>query len=298
MTTWVENNSLRRGTLAASAVLLIVGLLFGCTEKAPVAVDDGPRPRIVCLSPALAQVLIDLGLEGHVVGCTPWAPDELDSVPVVGDLLSPNLERISAVRPDLIVVQPTQRGVDVGLQALAETNDWTIAAWELNRLSDLEGILDDLPDLLVREDVDRAALDEVVRAWRARRDRLLVADEFMATLGPTALLFGADPPMVFGSETYLDDLWTTLGGENAFQRSGYIECSLEDLVTLSPATVVVIGNGLDQARERAESLQAALGSASDRMVFRPVDGTDLLVPGTRLLDGITSLQAAMRESVE
>ena len=137
MTAPAENNALRRATLAASAVLLIVGLLFGCTKRTPVAVDDGPRPRIVCLSPALAQVLIDLGLGGHVVGCTPWAPEELDSVPVVGDLLSPDLERISAVRPDLIVVQPTQRGVDTGLQALADGNGWTIAAWQLNRLSDL-----------------------------------------------------------------------------------------------------------------------------------------------------------------
>ena len=298
MTSWAENNSIRRGALASTAVLLTLGLLVACTKKTPIAADEEPRPRIVCLSPALSQVLIDLGVGGHIVGCTPWAPEALDSVPVVGDLLSPDLERISAVRPDLIVVQPTQRGVDPGLQALAETNDWMIAAWELNRLSDLEGILDELPDLLVREEIDRAELDEVVRAWRARRDRLLVADEHMTTLGPTALLFGVDPPMVFGSETYLDDLWTTLGGENAFRRSGYIECSLEDLVTLSPATVVVIGNGLDQARASAESLQADLGPASGRMVFRPVDGTDLLVPGTRLLDGIASLQAAMRESVE
>jgi len=285
---------LRPATKACLLILLLLALQApGCGVDVPKPRVEGPRPRIISLSPALSQVLIDLGLTEHVVGRTPWAPAALDAAPVVGDLLAPDLERITAVRPDLIIVQPTQRGVDPGLRALAEGNGWGIAPWELNRLADLERVLDELPGVLAEQGVDGTRLEGVVAAWRTRRDELLAPTDAVVALGPTALLFGVDPPMVFGGDTYLDDLWTALGGENALDRSGYVECSLEDLVVLRPPSVIVIANGPEQAGDGVERLRESLGAAAEGIRFHAVDGTDLLVPGTRLLDGITTLKSRL-----
>jgi iron complex transport system substrate-binding protein len=289
---------LRRSILPVALLATILGLcsfVGGCTEhRAPIR-EEGGGPRIVSLSPALSRILIDLGLQDSIVGCTPWAPDELVDVPVVGDLLRPDLERISMVDPDLIIVQPTQRGIDPALRAFAEQRDWQLIGWELNRLADVDRVLDELPVALDALGVDDRDTFRRVEAWRQRRVELLVPDPVCAELGRCLLLFGVDPPMAFGRETYIDDLWSSLGGVNAIEGTGYLECSLEDLVVLEPSSVLVIASSPDQARSQVARLRSDLGPRVGDIDFRPLGSPGLLVPGTGILDGVMTLRDALTE---
>ena len=272
----------------------ILSVLTGCREH-PGSNPPGElaAPRVVSLSPALSQILIDLGQADTIVGCTPWAPEELADVPVVGDLLEPDLERITIVQPNLIVVQPTQLGIDPGLRDLAERHDCRIVGWELNRLADVDRVLAELPDVLASVGVAAESINDRIATWRARRDDMLVPDPDVRSMGSTVLLFGVDPPMAFGRETYVDDLWSSLGGLNAIEGDGYLDCSLEDLLVLEPANIVVLASTSDAADLQARRLRAALGERAEAIAFLPVDGGDLLVPGTRILDGVATLRSQL-----
>ena len=293
-------NSARPITTRATrwlGLFTLLGCLLGCgkpaaSEGEPAA---GPRVRIVSLSPALSQILIDFGLGDSVVGRTPWAPEELDRVPVVGDLLRPDLERISAVRPDLIVVQPTQLGIDPGLEKLAAGQGWQVEAWTLNRLDDLDVVLEELPDALQRAGLDPTSVRGSVAQWRQRRDQLLVPGPAVEALGETVILFGVDPPMAFGGETYVNDLLESLGGRNALRAPGYLEMSLEDLLVLAPDSVLILASGSEAARGQADDLRRMLGPPAADWDIRAFDGEDLLVPGTRLLDGIERFRTQLAE---
>ena len=278
---------------------LFLGVFVGC-EGSEVPVERGPSegPRIVSLSPALTQALIDFDCEEHLVGCTPYAPPGVENVPVVGDLLAPDLERLLVVSPTLLLVQPASSGLDPDLVLLAEARNWRVASWRIDRISDIERIVDELPALLIEEGVSPEPMQRTVAQWRSRSLELLVPVPAFSGLGRVAVLYGVDPPSAFGAGTYIDDVLGSLGIKNAVQRPGYPELSLEDLLVLAPDTVVVLGRDEDSARTSADELAGRVDSLSGRTAFLGADGSMLLIPGTGVLDGVERLRARLLRALE
>ena len=122
----------RQARLAAVLVALAVGLglsfwlegLGTGGELGPAARGDSPgRPeyryrRVICMSPAVAEIVFSLGAGERVVGVsqhTKWPPEAL-AKPNCGGFFNPSYERILALRPDL------QRGMGrrLGVHASAD----------------------------------------------------------------------------------------------------------------------------------------------------------------------------------
>jgi ABC-type hemin transport system substrate-binding protein len=278
-------------SIAILLAVLLSGLLGACERsKMPGSESSSTAPRIVSLSPALTQALIDFDCASHLVGRTPFAPDGVEDVPIVGDLLAPDLERLLVVSPTLLLVQPASSGIDPDLLSLAEARGWRIATWRIDRIADIDRIVEELPALLIEEGVAPEPMHSRVSAWRQRRLELLVPVPAFNDLGSVAVLYGVDPPSVFGQGTYVDDVLGSLGVNNALQRPGYPELSLEDLLVLAPDTVVVLGLDEDLARR--------LDALDGRTAFVGADGSKLLIPGTGVLDGVESLRTTLLRVVE
>ena len=275
----------RLGWVVPSIGLVLLGC--GGEERADPVRASEEGPRIVSLSPALTQAMFDLGMGDALVGCTPFAPEVAAGIPVVGDLLDPDLERILAVDPDLLLVQPTASGVDPDLARMAEQQGWDLVAWRIDRLDDVRGILRDVPPILARHGADEAPLEATVEAWIEQGDRLLAPCPIIRSAGRILVLYGVDPPAGFGTETYLDDILVRLGASNALDRTGYPELSLEDLVVLAPDTILVLGTD-----ERAEGLRTRFPATPSSPRVLAVDAPALLIPGTGLLEGVGALRAA------
>ncbi|MEK7438800.1 MAG: cobalamin-binding protein [Pseudomonadota bacterium] len=90
-------------------------LLAAAAAMAEVTVTDDngrvvtlPRParRILSLAPHVTELLFDAGAGGHIVGAVEYSdyPEAAKSIPRVGNNLQLDLERIVALKPDLIVV--------------------------------------------------------------------------------------------------------------------------------------------------------------------------------------------------
>ena len=72
--------------------------------------------RIISLVPSTTETLFALGVGHHVVGRTAFCvlPREALTVPEVGGTKTPNIERIAALQPDLILVNAEEnRAEDV-----------------------------------------------------------------------------------------------------------------------------------------------------------------------------------------
>ena len=257
----------------------IAAVLGGCEARSGPRSADAARGasplRIVSLSPAMTHSAQALGADAEIVGRTPWcrAPD----APVVGTFEDRDLEAIAATRPTLVLRQSTIP--DAALERATE------GAHRFERtLSSLDDVRAMVPAL--------AAALEAGGMPGARAAAERIADAHAAgmavpvrTRAPVLFLFGTDPPAAFGRGTFIDGLWTGMGGVNAVAADGYPELSAEDVVRMRPAAVVIVGRA---------TVPEWLRGAS-RVV--PLDAPCLLEPSTAMLvDGPHAL-ASVDEAI-
>ena len=69
-----------------------------------VNLPDHPR-RLVSIAPSITETLYELGLGDRLVGDTDYCdyPPQAKALPHVGAMLNPNLEKIVALKPDLVL---------------------------------------------------------------------------------------------------------------------------------------------------------------------------------------------------
>src|SRR5512140_3777626 len=84
---------------------IIAALAFALCATAA----DVPR-RIVSLSPNMTEMLYGVGALDQVVGISDYCtyPADVNRLPSVGGWHNPNLEKLAALRPDLVIVDDGQ----------------------------------------------------------------------------------------------------------------------------------------------------------------------------------------------
>lgn len=113
------------GILAVVTVGASYGMLQWLGDPAGVA-SKGQAPnyqRIVSLSPALTQTLVQLGAAEHVVAISDYCDEypELVGAKRVGTGLTPNYESMVGLKPDLIVLETTKQADYRNLEAITQT---------------------------------------------------------------------------------------------------------------------------------------------------------------------------------
>ncbi|HEU0052747.1 MAG TPA: cobalamin-binding protein [Longimicrobium sp.] len=230
-------------------------------DSAVAATDDAgreirlarPAARIVSLVPSATETLVALGARETVVGRTDYdeAP-EVAAVPSVGGGLDPSLEKLAALRPDLVigwetVGRPELRdrlealGIPVFAMATQDTADVFRGIASLGRLTGRGRAADSLAAAV------RAELD-AVRASVAGKPR------------PSVFwLVQTDPPMTAGRATFVSELVEVAGGRNAFGdlEALWPNVSMEEIVRRQPDVLIV--PVVEARTARVEELRALPG---------------------------------------
>lgn len=103
--------AVRAGLSALVAILL--AFAAGAQAEIRIADDEGvtlvlpaPAQRIVSIAPHLTELLFAAGAGSRVVAVSDWSdyPEAAQRLPRIGDAVRLDLERIVALRPDLVVV--------------------------------------------------------------------------------------------------------------------------------------------------------------------------------------------------
>lgn len=275
--------------LRATAVALLVLFVFAAITAAspssvyPMILTDasGTRlivpakpARIVSLAPSVTEVLFALGLDREIVGISDsddYPPEQVRGRPRVGGAVV-SLERVVALRPDLVVGMPSlQRD-------------------QLSRLRLLR-----LPVFAV----DAASLDETVQLVRLlgrvtgqsrqAEDLALFLRRRAASVRPsirrTAYIeVWHEPVLAAGRATLADDLVARAGGANIFgDRRGYVPVPLEEVVSRNPQVILLLYPG--RVRLRGRPGWAGLEAVQTGRVY---DLPTSLVarPGPRIAEGL------------
>ena len=195
------------------------------------------------LSPAITQVLNELGLGEAVVGVGEYDEVVRQGVPSVGRYVDLDLERLARLRPTHVLAMTGAAGLPGPLEALAERQGFAVS--DLSYPSDVESALGLIR--LVGQAVGRAerggALAEEV-GYRLRGIAALTRDRERRR---ALMVFGVPRVMASGPGTVNDDLLRMAGGENA---AGGARVSApifdgEALVAASPEVVFLMLPGAE-----------------------------------------------------
>jgi iron complex transport system substrate-binding protein len=195
--------------------------------------------RIVCLSPDLTDMLYGIGAFHRVVGVSDYDtyPPEVAKLPHLGPLHSPNLETLTALHPDLVIINSAQavfvedKLKQLGLRIMKASNR-TLEEVYSSMLAIGHATGNDAEAVRLaaatRESVDRVAR----RTARLPRPRVvLIVDRTPGTLRD---LYTAT------EGSFLSELVEIAGGHLVVQpaKGGYAKLSKEDLLALNPDIIL------------------------------------------------------------
>ncbi len=251
-----------------------------------------PPRRIVALAPSAAEILFALGASDRVVA----VPDFTGDLPEAAGKLriggfSPDLERVVALAPDLVVV--SRDGTDRAAYEKLRSLGLPVVVTEARSLA---GVLDDIR--LVGD-----ALGGPVGAGRLVADLSArieaVGRRTASRRGPppsAVVVIWPDPPVVAGPDSFLGDLLSRAGLVNVVPRKAgeWPRVTYETLAVWNPDFVVrpeTAENGPAFARALGPDGRWRLVPAvrAGRVIALP--GAWLERPGPRLVDALERLAA-------
>jgi iron complex transport system substrate-binding protein len=261
------------------------------------------RPkRIVSLVPAVTEMIYAMGDGGRVAAVSNYDhfPADVARLPRVGGLLDPSVERILAIKPDLVIVYATQKDLIERLDRAG------IPYFNYQHKA--------LPDILTTIRAIGARIGSTARADAVASGMERALEEIRGRTAAlahpaTLLVFERDPASlrnVFASGGYgfLHDMLEIAGGRNVFggMKQQAVQASTEMLLTSKAEVIVELryGDSLknhDIARElRAWDALASIPAVRAHRVAA-LTGDEFVVPGPRVVEATLKLAQVIHPDV-
>jgi len=243
--------------------------------------------RIVSLVPALTEMLFALGAGPHVVGVSNFDdyPPAVTSLPRVGALLDPNMERILSLRPDLVIVYGSQTDAQQQLErAKIRTYNYRHAglAGIFSTLRELGAAVGRTPDAERLARGMQTHLDGI-RARVAGRPRLRTLFVFERDPGSLRGIF------VNGGVGFLHDVLGVAGGSDVFADVAResVQPSIETILARAPDVILEVRvredlSAAQLAKERSVWMTLSSIPAVKNNRVHILTGQFLVVPGPRV----------------
>lgn len=192
----------------ASATLLVAAWVLG----APFTVSAAAKPpRILSLAPGLTELAFAAGAGGLLVGTVEYSdyPDAAKAVPRVGDAWRVDLERVLALRPDVVLAWPT--GTPAATIAQLRQLGLHVVEVPTQRLADVPAALRQLGGLA---GTGLAA----AQAARAFEERVARQRATYATRAPLTVFIEIDDEPVYtvNGRHVISEIVELCGGRNVF----------------------------------------------------------------------------------
>ena len=222
--------------LQSEPITIVDGLNYTVTiKKIP--------QRIVSLAPSNTEILFALGLGDKIVGVTDYCnyPPEALNKTKVGGYSTINIERVVALKPDLVVA--AYGNGEETIEVLKKLN-LTVVALNPKNISDIKKNIELLSKITGTEKNASKLIDKMntkiewVKSRVKNKGRIKVAH-----------VLWHDPIWVSGKNTFIDEVISIAGGENVFNFEGWKIVGIEDLIEKNPEVIIVSsGSGMGGGR--------------------------------------------------
>jgi len=241
---------------------------------------EKPPERVVTLAPSITEDMYYLGLFGKIVGVTDYDdfPKGVENITRIGGYGKyANLEKIAALKPDLILADSYSLSILPSLEKIAP-----VVIVDPHSLDDIPKALELLGKVFNAEDSAKKAIGE----FNAKIDAIssAVKDE------PRVKVFYVvwnNPLMTAGGGTFISDIITLAGGENIFNdTSGWPQVSFEQVLERNPDVIILTPHCGMSVQDVYKGPLANTNAAKNGKVYMIENENDLIHPSPRVILGL------------
>ena len=302
-----------RNSLKLSAVLIAAAAVMGACRGGAVAPNaaDAPKPeprvvtddlgrrvtvpaavtRAVSLAPSVTEIIFAVGAGDRLVGVTTFCnyPEQARSIAKIGDTMTPNMESIVALRPDVVFVSSASQLE--GFTKLLEQNGIAVYVIDPQSLPDLYGkSLGQLGTLFGKND-DASQLSRSLE--RRHRDVCRITNGCEdRTEGGTAAVrvfvqVSREPLFTVGKGSFLRQVIRDAGGILVTEdvETAFPNLSKETASALNPEALILSDS--EDNREPNDAFKNSPAMRNGR-VYR-VNADLISRPGPRLIDALEQI---------
>lgn len=251
-----------------------------------VALQQVPR-RIVSLAPSLTEILFLIGADSSIVGVTDYCdyPDAAKRKAKIGGMLNPNVERILALQPDLVLMSGSGN-TRPDFEKLSSAGASVYVSYPRS----IDGIFKSIVDLGELTGRRRTA-DSVVALLQIRRESLVrqAAGRKKETV---LMILSLNPLVAIGPKTFLSELVTLANAQNIVRDSSmaYPILSREEILRRQPGVIVAtndIVRSIDDLLSPYPEWKSLTAIRNKRVAI--VDASIVSRPGPRIIDGLEAM---------
>jgi iron complex transport system substrate-binding protein len=246
--------------------------------------------RAVSLAPNLTEIVFAIGAGKKLVGVTTYCdyPTEAKSLEKVGDTLNPSLERIIALKPQLVLVSTASQ-----LENFTSQLDSHGIVVFVTDPHDLEGVfhsIQQLGELLNNQN----EASELVKRLRSRTEAVEIA---VKRLPPVKLFYQlSDKPLyTAGRDSFVTDLIQRAGGESvtANVAGAWPRYSAESALAARPDAIILpTGDASESGNSEVAVPLSRSPAALNGRVYK-INADHLSRPGPRAVDGLEEMARAL-----
>jgi iron complex transport system substrate-binding protein len=257
------------------------------TDEAGRQVRVPARPqRIITLAPNLTEIVYAVGAGDRLVGDTTFCdyPPAAKQIAKVGDTMQPNIERIIALKPDLVLVSTASQ-----LETFTKQLDERGIAVFVTDPHDLEAVFNSIKtigDLLGQKEQAEKLVSDL-------RTRAAAIEEAVKSRPVVTVFYQVSPSPLWtaGKKSWVTDLIRRAGGRSVTSdvEGEWLRYSDEAAMASHPDAIIMATsdsmNG--EKMEVAQALQNSPAALNKRVYG--IKGDYLSRPGPRLVDGLEQM---------
>ncbi|WP_438961264.1 ABC transporter substrate-binding protein [Nonlabens sp.] len=243
-----------------------------------VALNERPL-RIISLVPSQTELLVDLGLEEHLVGITRFCDFPVglkDRIAIMGGTKKVVMSRLLEAQPDLIICNKEENTKEIVLacQEIAPTYVSDIAS-----LEDSLEMIADLGKLTGTSFKAKSLINTIKINFNHFEKQKVVSQNAL-------YLIWKEPYMTIGNDTFIHDMMQHAGFMNIMQPfTRYPELTLDNIVNLEPEVILFSSEPYAFSEADRVELEHAFAKAELKQpIYLNVDGSYFSWYGSRLKD--------------
>ncbi len=291
------------------STLILICLLFvcACNSRKPAAqntsaareiTDDAGRrvalparvDRVVALAPNLTEIVFAVGAGDRLVGNTTYCdyPAEAKTITKVGDSLQPSLERIIALRPQVVLIS-TASQLEVFTRQLQNQN---IAAFVTDP-QDLDGVfrsIEQIGQILGQPDQATSLVNKL-------RERVNAVAQAVQDAKPVRVFYqlSGQPLYTAGRDAFVTDLMRHAGAISvtADVPGAWPMYSNESALAARPEAIILpTGGSMGASNSTVTEALRTSPAALNARVYK-INDDYLARPGPRVIDGLEAMARAL-----